>query len=160
MGIWSTLLGLCVLVVMRFMLPAAGGQLPSLSALTVWALGTAGFYFGVRFAAFGIVRARARREYREKNPGARILPYAELPRNLFLVASLAPVVSLIPLCFALLGMGTRVGPQLWILISVGAALSLRDLTGAAHILFVDPSRWIKETSAGLDILDPAGEVRS
>jgi hypothetical protein len=160
MGLWSTLLGFCVLMVMRFLLPAAGGQLPSLSALTVWAFGTAGFYFGVRFVAFGIVRPRARREYREKNPGARVFPQSELPRDLFLLASLAPVASLIPLCFCLLVTGTRVGPQLWILISVGAALSLRDLTGAAHILFVDPSRWIKETSAGLDILDTAGEDRS
>lgn len=159
MGVWSTLLGLCLLVVMRFVLPASGGQPPSLATLTIWALATAGFYFGIRFVAFGIARGRARREYREKNPGARVFPYAEVPRNLFLVASLAPSISLIPLCFGLLGAGTRVGPQLWILISVGAAVSLRDLTGAAHILFVDPSRWIKETSAGLDILDPAAEVR-
>lgn len=160
MGPWSTLLGLCVLAVLKLMLPAPGGQLPSLSALTVWSLGTAGFYFGVRFLAFEIVRPRARREYREKNPGARVLPYTELPRNLFLLASLTPAVSLIPLCFGLLAMGTGVGPELWIVISVGAALSLKDLTGAAHILFVDHSRWIKETSAGLDILTQAGEIRS
>ena len=158
MGLWSTLLGLCVLLILKFLLPSPGRSIPSLAILIAIGIAVTVFYLGIRFIAFGLIRRKVAQKYSGRNLKARPIQGGELPRNWFLLALVVPGVSLIPLCCGLLAMGIGLGHEMWIVVCVGGAQSLRDLIGAVHVLFVDPARWIKETSVGLDVLEPVGEL--
>ncbi len=157
MGLWSTLLGLCVLLILKFLLPAPARNMPSLAVLIAIGIAVTVFYLGIRFVALGVIRWKVTQKFPVKNLSLRSIQGGELPRNWFLLALVVPTISLVPLCCGLLAMGIGLGHEMWIVICVGAAQSLRDLIGAVHVLFVDPARWIKETSVGLDVLEPVGE---
>jgi hypothetical protein len=158
MGVWSTVLGLFVMLILKLTLSSPRTRVPSLEGLVAIALVLAIFYYGIRVTTFSFSRLQARKKYPGNPP--RIIPLqgGELPRNWFLISALVAPASLIPLCCVLLAVGIGLGPNMWIVISVGAALSLRDLTGAAHVLFVDPSRWIREAPSRLEVLSPTGDL--
>jgi hypothetical protein len=157
MGLWSVLSGILVLLVMKLLFPLLVRPVPFLTTLVAMAAGSAGMYMGIRILAFQIALKKAGRVY-PKKPKSMVVRGNELPRNAFLVVTVLPVTSIPLMCLALHAWGMAFGPKIWIVIAVGTAISLRDLVSAGHVLLVGPSRWIRETQRGLDVLLPAETV--
>ncbi|AFM25666.1 hypothetical protein [Desulfomonile tiedjei] len=157
MGLWSVLSGMLVLIAMKLLFSLTVRPVPSLITLIAMASGSAGMYMGIRALTFQVALGRARKAY-PKNPKGMVVRGNELPRNAFLLVTVLPVTSIPLMCLALYELGVAFGPKMWIVIAVGTAISLRDLIAAGHVLLVGPSRWIRETQRGLDVLLPMEAV--
>lgn len=156
-GLWSVFSGILVLIMMKLLFPLTVRPVPSLMALIVMASGSAGMYMGIRSLTFQIALTKAKKMY-PKNPKGMVIRGNELPRNAFLLVTVLPVTGIPLMCLALYEWGMAFGPKMWIVIAVGAAISLRDLIAAGHVLLVGSSRWIRETQRGLDVLLPIEAV--
>jgi hypothetical protein len=144
---------LVVLVAFRLCLAGVERPLPSLSRLTMIAVGAAVFYFGIRFVTYLAIWRKISGNYRQK--GGRYLgANGELPKNAFLMVFMTPLAAFGVLYLTLAGLGGVLGPGWWVAIAVVAGIAFRDLKAAWHVLFLDRARWLKETSRGLDILKP------
>ncbi len=155
LSVYATCVGLLVLVVLRSIFPGAYNPLPSLIALIVTSAGSAGYYHGVRLLSYWLVWAWVIRRYPSTggiHPAAR----GELPRNAFLIVLLSPCLGFVPLCAVLYGIYNGFRPELWLCIAVGAALSVGDMRAVWHLMFIDSSRWLKETTTGMDVLRLVG----
>ncbi|MFH1117732.1 MAG: hypothetical protein V1792_27750 [Pseudomonadota bacterium] len=151
LGVYSTCVGLAVLCGFRLFFPGIHTPLPSLISLIVVSAGSAGFYHGVRLLAYWLVWAWVLRRYPLSggiHPAAR----GELPCSAFLLVLLSPCLGFVPLCAAMYGSLGGFRPELWLCAAVGAALSVKDLRAVRHLLFIDRSRWLKETVSGMDVL--------
>jgi hypothetical protein len=156
MNISCAAIGLTVLLILRFLLPDPANPLPSLSILAMSSLGAAAFYFGVRFVAYWATWRRISGTYRQT--GGRYLgANGELPKNAFLVVFMAPLAAFTVLCLILVGTRGGLGPGWLVAIAVVAGLAFRDLKAAWQVLLLDPARWLKETSRGLDVLKPVAD---
>ncbi len=151
LGVYSTCVGLFVLCAFRLLFPGIHSPLPSLISLIVVSAGSAVFYYGIRHSSYWLAWAWVIRRYPSIggiHPAAR----GELPRNAFLLVLLFPCLGFVPLCAVMYGFHEGFRPALWLCIAVGAALSVRDLRVVRHLLFIDRSRWLKETMNGMDVL--------
>lgn len=150
-GLYGTVLGSAVLVFFRFVGPSSSENFPGLSLLLAVSMGTAGFYFSVRFGCYWCIRWKASLD--AVIPG-RIDPKArgELPRNGFLLVWVCPLVACIPVWAVIVRSGDVDPALLQLSVAVASGIASRDLMAAWYALFVDASRWIKETRRGLDVL--------
>ncbi len=145
--------GLICLLAFRIFLPSPARPLPSLSLLIMSSVGAGFFYFGMRFVTYWAIWRRISGNYRQK--GGRYLgANGELPKNAFLLVFITPLASFAALYFILAGFGGEMGPGWWVAIAVVIGIAFRDMKAAWHVLFLDPARWLKETTRGLDILNP------
>jgi len=156
MYISCTAIGVTVLLTLRFFLPDPANPLPSLSILVMSSLGAAAYYFSVRFVAYWATWRRISGTYHQT--GGRYLgANGELPKNAFLFVFIAPLAAFAVLCLILVGPRGGLGPGWWVAIGVVAGLAFRDLKAAWQVLLLDPARWLKETSRGLDVLKPIAD---
>ena len=154
LAVSSTAIGLTVLLVLRLFLPAPPRPLPALSLLMMASIGAAVYYFGVRFVAYWGIWRKISGNYRQK--GGRYLgATGELPKNAFLLVFTAPLITFTAVWLILAGRSGGLGPCWWVAIPVVAGIAFRDLKAIWHVLFLDSTRWLKETPRGLDILKPA-----
>lgn len=145
--------GLICLMAFRIFLPSPARPLPSLSLLIMSSVCAGFFYFGMRFVTYWAIWRRISGNYRQK--GGRYLgANGELPKNAFLLVFITPLASFAALYFILAGSGGEMGPGWWVAIAVVIGIAFPDLKAAWHVLFLDPARWLKETTRGLDILNP------
>lgn len=154
-GLYESTVGLLVLIALWLVFPEVSRPLPSLMELFAWAVGGAGFYYGMRLVTYYVVWLATLHTYPSSagiHPAAR----GELPRNAFLVVLLFPIVAFVALCLVLSRFAFGFGPTAWIAAAVVAGVSLRDVRLAWNVLFLDTSRWIKKTKRGLDVLQPVG----
>jgi hypothetical protein len=151
LGLYTTGVGLLVLTAFRSTFPGHYQPLPSLTILLVTSVVSVGFYYGVRLLSYWCVWAWVIRKH---PPVGRIHPAArgELPRNAFLFVLLCPCSAFIPLCAFLYIQTGAFRPELWLAVAVAAAISIKDLRAVWHLSSIDPSRWVKETSSGMDVL--------
>ena len=151
-GIQTTCVGLLVLLALWLLSPDASYPLPSLTVLLVTSVGSAGYYHAVRFVSCWVVWAWVIRSYPSMggiHPAAR----GELPRNMFLLALLSPLCAFVPLLgVCMYAGGEQFLPEIWLVVAVAAAISIRDVRAARRLLCVDSTRWVKDTARGMDIL--------
>jgi hypothetical protein len=153
MNISCTVVGLTVLLTLRFILPDPARPLPSLSILLISSIGAAVYYFGVRFMTYWAVWHRISGTYRQA--GGRYLgANGELPKNAFLIVFATPLIAFAALCLILASGNGEFAPDWWVAIAVVAGVSFRDLKAGWRVLLLDQALWLKETSRGLDVLKP------
>ncbi len=156
MNITCAAVGLTVLLALWIFLPDPAKPLPSLTVLVMSSVGAAAYYFSVRFVAYWATWRRISGTYRQT--GGRYLgANGELPKNAFLFVFMAPLAAFTVLCLISVGPRGWLGPCWWVAIAVVAGLAVRDLKAAWQVRFLDPTRWLKETSRGLDVLKPVTE---
>ncbi len=153
MNISCAAVGLTALLTLGFLLPESAKPLPTLSILILSSIGSAVYYFGVRFMTYWAVWRRISGTYRQS--GGRYLgANGELPKNAFLAVFAAPLTTFMILCLIFAGGGGGFAPDWWVAIAVAAGLAVRDLKATWQVLLLDRALWLKETSRGLDILKP------
>ncbi|MDQ7784894.1 MAG: hypothetical protein RDU20_18570 [Desulfomonilaceae bacterium] len=151
LGVYSTGVGIAVLLVLRAAFPGIYDPLPSLVSLLAISACSVGFYHGVRVFSYWLTWGWVIRRYPSIggiHPAAR----GELPRNAFLTVLLSPSIGFVPLWVGLYWLYEGFRPEIWLCTAIWAASSMGDLRSVRHLVSVDPSRWIKDTPTGMDVL--------